>query len=182
MVKDAEPSRVSSTVAPPQVGPSEIFNALGDPVRWSIICQIAEVSELGCSVLEDTLSVSKPTISYHTKILVQAGLLNVRKEGRNFYYTLRRDVLRALVDAPGEPCHGNSQVIGVHCQIDLPSRRAPVGREADHRPGPRIVAEPDTGETRLHRRRKCLHRAADQAEPVCGRIEAKQHRPLGDDR
>jgi hypothetical protein len=29
---------------------------------------------------------------------VQAGLLNVRKEGRNFYYTLRRDVLRALVD------------------------------------------------------------------------------------
>jgi DNA-binding transcriptional ArsR family regulator len=98
MVKDAEPSRVSSTVAPPQVGPSEIFKALGDPVRWSIICQIAEVSELGCSVLEDTLSVSKPTISYHTKILIQAGLLDVRKEGRNFYYTLRRDVLRALVD------------------------------------------------------------------------------------
>jgi DNA-binding transcriptional ArsR family regulator len=98
MAKDAEPSRVSSTVAPPQVGPSEIFKALGDPVRWSIICQVAEVPELGCSVLEDTLTVSKPTISYHTKILVQAGLLNVRKEGRNFYYTLRRDVLRALVD------------------------------------------------------------------------------------
>jgi DNA-binding transcriptional ArsR family regulator len=54
------------------------------------------VDELGCSTLEHTLHISKPAISYHTKILVQAGLLVARKEGRNFYYALRRDVLRAL--------------------------------------------------------------------------------------
>jgi DNA-binding transcriptional ArsR family regulator len=67
-------------------------------VRWSIISQMSEVEELACSALEDTLNVSKPTISYHTKILVQAGLIAVRKEGRHFFYTLRRDVLRALID------------------------------------------------------------------------------------
>jgi DNA-binding transcriptional ArsR family regulator len=98
MARSGDSSRVGATAAPPEVGPSEIFKALGDPVRWSIICQAADVEELPASVLEDTLHVSKPTISYHTKILVQAGLLSVRKEGRNFYYTLRRDVLRALVD------------------------------------------------------------------------------------
>jgi DNA-binding transcriptional ArsR family regulator len=80
----------------PAGGPSMIFKALGDPVRWSIVCQAADVEELGCSILEDTLHISKPAISYHTKILVQAGLLAARKEGRNFYYALRRDVLRAL--------------------------------------------------------------------------------------
>lgn len=78
--------------------PTEIFKALGDPVRWKIIRQMADVDELACSTLEDTLPVSKPTISYHTKILIQAGLVDVRKEGRNYYYTLRRNVLHDLMD------------------------------------------------------------------------------------
>jgi DNA-binding transcriptional ArsR family regulator len=76
----------------------EVFKALGDPVRWSIIAQIAAVHELPCAELEQTLPVSKPTISYHTKILQQAGLLSVRKEGRNYFYALRREVLRDVQD------------------------------------------------------------------------------------
>jgi DNA-binding transcriptional ArsR family regulator len=82
----------------PSITATEVFKALGDPIRWSIVEQMATVDELACSRLEDTLPISKPTISYHMKILVQAGLVAVRKEGRNFHYTLRRDVLRGLVD------------------------------------------------------------------------------------
>jgi len=77
---------------------TEVFKALGDPVRWSILTQIAAVDELPCATLEQTLPVSKPTISYHTKILQQAGLLSVRKEGRNYFYALRRDVLQTVLD------------------------------------------------------------------------------------
>jgi DNA-binding transcriptional ArsR family regulator len=84
-----------STVTP---DPTEIFKALGDPIRWNIVRQMAEVDELACSTLEDTLPVSKPTISYHAKILIQAGLVKVRKEGRNYFYTLRHDVLHELMD------------------------------------------------------------------------------------
>jgi DNA-binding transcriptional ArsR family regulator len=80
------------------VAATDVFNALGDPIRWSIVQQMAAVEELPCATLEDTLPISKPTISYHTKILVQAGLVSVRKQGRNLFYTLRRDVLRELVD------------------------------------------------------------------------------------
>ena len=78
--------------------PTEIFKALSDPVRWSIIMQMAAVDELACVTLEDTLTVSKPTISYHTKILYHAGLISARKSGRNYYYSLRRDVLHQLGD------------------------------------------------------------------------------------
>ncbi|GAA1262048.1 hypothetical protein GCM10009677_12100 [Sphaerisporangium rubeum] len=77
---------------------TDVFKALGDPVRWSILRQMAQADELACRVLEETLPVSKPTISYHMRVLVQAELVSVRKEGRNFYYTLRRDVLRRIVD------------------------------------------------------------------------------------
>jgi DNA-binding transcriptional ArsR family regulator len=81
-----------------QQPPTEIFKALSDPVRWNIIVQMAAVDELACVTLEDTLPVSKPTISYHTKILYHAGLISVRKSGRNYYYSLRRDVLHKLLD------------------------------------------------------------------------------------
>jgi DNA-binding transcriptional ArsR family regulator len=85
---------------------AEVFKALGDPVRWNIIAQIAAVDELPCADLEQTLPVSRPTISYHTKILQHAGLISVRKEGRNYFYALRRDALREVQDelwrlAPG---------------------------------------------------------------------------------
>ena len=79
--------------------PTEVFKALGDPIRWSIVTQMAAVDELACLTLEDTLPVSKPTISYHTKILQHAGLIDVRKEGRNYFYTLRRDVLHGVLDS-----------------------------------------------------------------------------------
>ena len=81
--------------------PIEVFRAIGDPVRWSIITQLAAVDELPCADLERTLPVSKPTISYHAKTLQQAGLLAVRKDGRNYFYALRRDVLREALDQLG---------------------------------------------------------------------------------
>ncbi|MFC5746340.1 ArsR/SmtB family transcription factor [Actinomadura rugatobispora] len=87
---------------------TEVFKALGDPIRWNIVQQVAQQDEFPCSVLEDTLPISKPTISYHTKILTQAGLIEVHKRGRNYFYSLRQDVLRevlgelwALAPAPG---------------------------------------------------------------------------------
>jgi DNA-binding transcriptional ArsR family regulator len=92
--------------------PIEIFRALSDPIRWSILEQMASVDELACITLESTLPVSKPTISYHTKILYQAGLISVRKSGRNYYYSLRRDVLHDLLDSLWELAPTPRPVVG----------------------------------------------------------------------
>jgi DNA-binding transcriptional ArsR family regulator len=77
---------------------TEVFKALSDPIRWNIVQQVARQDEFACSVLEETLPVSKPTISYHTKVLIQAGVIAVHKRGRNYFYSLRRDVLRGVID------------------------------------------------------------------------------------
>jgi DNA-binding transcriptional ArsR family regulator len=113
---------------------TEVFKALGDPVRWSIVAQIAAVDELPCATLERTLTVSKPTISYHTKILQQAGLLSVRKEGRNYFYALRRDALRAVQDelwrlAPGPRPVGQDGI-----EYDAPAPRSRSERSAVAQP------------------------------------------------
>jgi ArsR family transcriptional regulator len=76
---------------------AEVFSALGEPIRIQMITLIAGVDELPCTVLVENIPLSKSTISYHVKILHRAGLIDVRKDGRNFHYTLRRRVLEEFV-------------------------------------------------------------------------------------
>ncbi len=77
---------------------AEIFSALSEPVRIEIVGMIAGADELACTVLDETLPISKSTISYHIKILYHAGLINVRKDGRYYFYRLRREVFDQYVD------------------------------------------------------------------------------------
>jgi DNA-binding transcriptional ArsR family regulator len=67
-----------------------IMSALGDPTRMTIvewtISQDLNNEEVGCWELDESLDLAKSTISYHTKILQAAGLIQTRREGRYFYY------------------------------------------------------------------------------------------------
>jgi len=103
--------------------PTQVFSALSDPIRWSIIAQAASVDELAAVTLESTLSVAKPTISYHIKILQNAGLISTRKAGRNYYYTLRRDVIEEVADVLWELAPTPRPVIGT--QKGRATRRRP---------------------------------------------------------
>jgi len=100
---------------------TDVLKALGDPARWSIVNQIAAVDELPCATLEETLPLSKPTISYHAKILQNAGLLKVRKQARNYFYSLRADVLRDALE---------------QLALVLPAAEVPDDVERRPRPGP----------------------------------------------
>jgi DNA-binding transcriptional ArsR family regulator len=126
--------------------PTEVFSALSDPIRWSIITQMAQVDELACVTLESTLPVSKPTISYHIKILQNAGLIETRKAGRNYYYCLRRDVIRDLLDGLWELVPA-PRLVGGHSSPSpaarLQGRAYPASRSASTR---RRVASHDEAE------------------------------------
>lgn len=67
-------------------------------MRWNIIQMMAGTDELACTSLQGHLGVSKSTVSYHIKILSQANLIDVRKDGRFYFYRLRRETVGGLID------------------------------------------------------------------------------------
>lgn len=71
-----------------------VLKALADPVRLSILeylwGPVAEEFRTGDGIcagdIEDFLGVSQPTVSYHMKILINAGLVKAKKQGQRVYY------------------------------------------------------------------------------------------------
>ncbi len=64
------------------------YAALADPVRLKLLSLIAANGELcSCDLLEP-LAKSQPTVSHHTKILAEAGLITGDKRGRWVYWSV----------------------------------------------------------------------------------------------
>ena len=59
-----------------------IFGALADPVRLRMLSLIAAEPEVCSCALEAPLGKSQPTISHHTRILAEVGLIEGEKRGR----------------------------------------------------------------------------------------------------
>jgi DNA-binding transcriptional ArsR family regulator len=70
-----------------------VFAALSDPTRMEMLEMIIEAGEIGCRVFDEHFPLSKSTISYHTKLLHAAGLIETRREGRFFFYRPKLDEL-----------------------------------------------------------------------------------------
>jgi ArsR family transcriptional regulator, arsenate/arsenite/antimonite-responsive transcriptional repressor len=82
------------------VGDRELIRALkaiADPTRFRMLQEIAEAGELSCGDVADRFDVSQPTISHHLKILLDAGLLVQRTEGKHHYTSVDRALLANLV-------------------------------------------------------------------------------------
>ncbi|GAA0983853.1 hypothetical protein GCM10009555_056440 [Acrocarpospora macrocephala] len=74
-----------------------VFRALSEPLRLDVISMFGDDDTCACTLLDERLPISKSTISYHVKILYEAGLIDVRKEGRFYHYDLRREVFDYFV-------------------------------------------------------------------------------------
>src|ERR1700729_2412234 len=59
-----------------------LFAALSDPVRLRLLSIVAGEGEVCSCNLEGPLGKSQPTISHHTKVLADAGLIVGEKRGR----------------------------------------------------------------------------------------------------
>jgi ArsR family transcriptional regulator, arsenate/arsenite/antimonite-responsive transcriptional repressor len=72
----------------------KISKALGDKNRLNILMHITKKGGCAqCAEIHDIIDLAQPSISHHVKILVEAGLIEPEKEGRNFKYTLNVNVL-----------------------------------------------------------------------------------------
>src|SRR5689334_24180616 len=69
-----------------------LFHALSDATRLSILQRLRFGERCVCD-LTDALDAAQSRLSFHLKVLKEAGLVTDRREGRWMYYTLNTDVL-----------------------------------------------------------------------------------------
>ncbi len=75
----------------------KVAKALGDKNRLMILLHILKQGGCApCAEMGDVVDLTQPSISHHIKILVNAGLIDAEKEGRNFKYTLNSNVLETF--------------------------------------------------------------------------------------
>jgi ArsR family transcriptional regulator len=73
----------------------KITKALADSTRFRILQAIAAAGETSCGALANRFPITQATCSQHLKILAEAGLIAMRREGQFHYYHLVRDTLEA---------------------------------------------------------------------------------------
>ena len=73
------------------------FEALGDPTRRRIF-ELLHGGPRSVGELAESLPVSRPAVSQHLRVLEEAGLVHVRKEGTRRFYGLDARGVRALRD------------------------------------------------------------------------------------
>jgi ArsR family transcriptional regulator len=75
-----------------------ILKALADPRRFELLQRIAKAGcPLGCAEARAALPISAATLSHHIKELETAGLVEVRREGKFHFLTLRPGVMQGLI-------------------------------------------------------------------------------------
>ena len=78
----------------------KISKALGDINRLKILVNMAaDGGSIPCSKIISTTELAQPSISHHVKVLVDAGLIEPEKEGRNYTYLLNKELLNAFIKA-----------------------------------------------------------------------------------
>lgn len=79
---------------------AEMFKALCDPARVMIVNLIATAGEAVCPCdLTAPLGLTQPTVSFHLKKLLRAGLLEREQRGKWAFYSLRGGALGELAAA-----------------------------------------------------------------------------------
>ncbi len=79
------------------VASREILTALADPARQDLV-QVLARGELNVGEIAERVTLSRPTVSHHLGILRRAGLLRVRKAGREVYYRLDKPRITATLN------------------------------------------------------------------------------------
>ncbi|MDI9894515.1 helix-turn-helix transcriptional regulator [Rhodococcus sp. IEGM 1381] len=78
--------------APSEIDIDAVLNALVDPIRRRIVCQLADGHDDQACIAFD-LPVSKSTSTHHFRVLREAGVIEQRYQGTAILNSLRMDVL-----------------------------------------------------------------------------------------
>lgn len=107
---------LAPSLAPPALDSDQarqLLKALADPIRLQLIEALGGGERCVCELTEE-LGLAQSKLSFHLKVLKEAGLLADRQCGRWVYYQLQPDALESLrgwlgalatsCTAPASPC------------------------------------------------------------------------------
>jgi len=75
----------------------KISKALGDINRLRILADMAAGGGfIQCAQIMNVTELAQPSVSHHIKTLIEAGLIVPEKDGRNYTYSLNKELLKAF--------------------------------------------------------------------------------------
>ena len=96
---------------------AKMLKAKSDPKRLRIVDMLSCGEMCACVILE-SFHITQPTLSHDMKLLVEAGIVKDRREGKNIYYSLNNEALAGLqntlggmfADKPDCICHTKPEI------------------------------------------------------------------------
>ena len=82
-----------------------LLRALAEPIRLQVVLALQDGERCVCDLTGD-LDLAQSKLSFHLKVLKEAGLIRARQEGRWMYYRLDPAALIALQDWLGQLAAG----------------------------------------------------------------------------
>ena len=76
--------------APVVVEPVVVLQAVADPVRWAVLSMLVEAPRGVCK-LQEQIPIAGNLLSYHLKVLREAGLVTTSRRGRWVDYAMAPD-------------------------------------------------------------------------------------------
>lgn len=90
-----------------------VFTMLQDENRQQILMLLFDHKSMSVTELTDKLSLSRPAVSHHLKLLLDGGLVTVTKNGKERIYSIRMEhameLLKKLLTSLEEDMNGGQQ-------------------------------------------------------------------------
>lgn len=107
-----------SSFAPPPAASLAALAAVADPIRWTVLAALADGGRCVCD-LQAHVPVAANLLSYHLKVLREAGLVTTSRRGRWVDYALAADAHAMLTHAlPTTP--GSTGTVGTVGTVGTP--------------------------------------------------------------
>jgi DNA-binding transcriptional ArsR family regulator len=74
---------------------SDAFNAVAEPRRRAILSYLA-LEERPVGEIVASLRLEQPSVSKHLRVLLEVGLVHVRRDGRRMFYRTNAEAIRPL--------------------------------------------------------------------------------------
>lgn len=87
-----------TSLAAELAGTARLFHALSDETRLAVVQRLRDGERCVCDLMDD-VDAAQSRLSFHLKVLRDAGIVGTRREGRWSYYWLKPDTFDETLEA-----------------------------------------------------------------------------------